>query len=222
MTGTIIAQAIPIAASPILTRIYTPQDFGIFALYSAIVSLLAVIATGRYELAIMQPSKDEDAKLIVILSLLISSILGFILAIVVVIFNQEIANLFDNSKIGGWLYFIPFAVLITGWYQTFNYWLNRKKCYKQLSQNKLVQTASMTALQFGEGYVGAGAEGLLAGHLAGLLISLNSISKSFSFQKNLFCSTSVRGIAYKYRNYPLMQAPTSFLDAASNQAPIFF
>jgi len=32
MTGTTIAQAIPIAISPILTRIYTPEDFGVFAL----------------------------------------------------------------------------------------------------------------------------------------------------------------------------------------------
>lgn len=222
MTGTVIAQAIPIAAAPILTRIYTPEDFGVFALYTAIVSLFAVIATGRYELAVMHPSKDEDAKLIVILSLLINSILGFILAIIVVIFNLEIAGLFNNPKIGDWLYFIPFTVLITGWYQTFSYWLNRKKCYKQLSQNKVIQTGSITIVQFSEGYLGIGAEGLLAGHLAGWLISLSSISRSFDFQKNHFCTRKIKQAAYLYRNYPLMQAPTSFLNAASSQAPVFF
>jgi O-antigen/teichoic acid export membrane protein len=49
MTGTTIAQAIPIAISPILTRIYTPEDFGMFALYMSTASLFSVIATGRYE-----------------------------------------------------------------------------------------------------------------------------------------------------------------------------
>ena len=61
MTGTTIAQAIPIAISPILTRIYTPEDFGLYALFLAITSIFGSIANGRYELAIMLPKKDEDA-----------------------------------------------------------------------------------------------------------------------------------------------------------------
>ncbi len=52
MTGTTIAQAIPIAISPILTRIYTPEDFGVFALlYEYQLPILAPVATGRYELS---------------------------------------------------------------------------------------------------------------------------------------------------------------------------
>jgi len=61
MTGTTIAQAIPIAISPILTRIYTPEDFGVFALFIAIVGFFSVIASARYEQAILIPKKDEDA-----------------------------------------------------------------------------------------------------------------------------------------------------------------
>ena len=61
MTGTTIAQAIPIAISPILTRLYTPKDFGVLALFVAITSIFGSIANGRYELAIMLPKKDEDA-----------------------------------------------------------------------------------------------------------------------------------------------------------------
>lgn len=72
MTGTSIAQAIPLAISPILTRIYTPEDFGIFALYMSVASMIAVTATGRYELAIMLPKKDDDAMNIVALSIVIS------------------------------------------------------------------------------------------------------------------------------------------------------
>ena len=61
MTGTTIAQAIPIAISPILTRIYTPEDFGIFAIFLAITLIIGSIANGHYEQAIMIPKKDEDA-----------------------------------------------------------------------------------------------------------------------------------------------------------------
>ena len=65
MTGTTIAQAIPIAISPILTRIYTPEDFGVFALYMSIVSIISVVATGGYEMALMLPQDDEDVKSLV-------------------------------------------------------------------------------------------------------------------------------------------------------------
>ena len=61
VTGITIAQAIPIAISPILTRIYTAEDFGVFALYMSVASLLAVVATSSYEHAIILPKKDEDA-----------------------------------------------------------------------------------------------------------------------------------------------------------------
>ncbi|MCK5335612.1 MAG: translocase, partial [Gammaproteobacteria bacterium] len=61
MTGTSIAQAIPIAISPLLTRIYTPNDFGVYALFISIATIFGSIANARYEMAIMLPHKDEDA-----------------------------------------------------------------------------------------------------------------------------------------------------------------
>ena len=53
MTGTIISQAIMLGVSPILTRIYSPTEFGLFAIYMSIVSLFSVIATGRYEMSVL-------------------------------------------------------------------------------------------------------------------------------------------------------------------------
>ena len=107
MTGTTIAQAIPIAISPILTRIYTPEDFGVFALYMSIASIIAVLATGRYELAIMLPKKDEDAVNIVALSIIIAFFVSLISFLIVFIFNTQITNLLGNPEISNWLYFIP-------------------------------------------------------------------------------------------------------------------
>ena len=58
MTGTTAAQAIPILISPILTRLYKPEEFGAFALYMAIASVLSVVVSGRYELAVILPEND--------------------------------------------------------------------------------------------------------------------------------------------------------------------
>ena len=70
MMGTTVAQAIPVAISPILTRIYSPEEFGFFALFISISSIFGAIVNGRYEMAIMLPDKEEDAINIAALGLL--------------------------------------------------------------------------------------------------------------------------------------------------------
>ena len=81
MTGTTIAQAIPIAISPILTRIYTPEEFGIFALYMAFISIGAAIVTGKYEMAILLPKRNEYAKYLVVISIFLTTCFSILLYI---------------------------------------------------------------------------------------------------------------------------------------------
>src|SRR5436190_26760 len=60
LTGTGIAQIIPIAISPILTRVYSPNDFGLLGLYIACSTILTVFSSGRYDLAIIEPKYHID------------------------------------------------------------------------------------------------------------------------------------------------------------------
>jgi O-antigen/teichoic acid export membrane protein len=177
ITGTTIAQAIPIAISPILTRIYTPADFGVFALYMSIASIMSVIATGRYELAIMLPKKDEDAINIVALSLMISFFISLVSLMIVFIFNSQITNLLGNHEISNWLYFIPITVLLTGIYQSFNYWSNRKKHYKRLALSRVLQSGTTSSANLGMGYYGFGSSGLILGGVLGQGIAVTMLAK---------------------------------------------
>lgn len=127
MTGTTIAQAIPIAISPILTRIYTPEDFGVFALFLAIVGFFSVIASGRYEQAILIPKKDEDAINIFALGFIIICSISLFLLIIILIFNNNITALLNNETISIWLYFIPLTVFFIGLFNLLVLFNNRKK-----------------------------------------------------------------------------------------------
>ena len=53
--GTTFAQILTILSVPILTRLYGPEDFGVWALYISITSIITVIACMRYEYSIMLP-----------------------------------------------------------------------------------------------------------------------------------------------------------------------
>src|SRR5688500_14561464 len=98
LMGTGIAQIIPIAMAPVISRIYSPEDVGVFTVFLSISTIFSVIATARYELAIILPKSDEDAFTIVFLSLAINLIISSLLFIIVLFFNQNICNWLNNTK----------------------------------------------------------------------------------------------------------------------------
>lgn len=221
MTGTTIAQAIPIAISPILTRIYTPEDFGVFALYMSIASIISVAATGRYELAIMLPRKDDNAINIVALSIIISFFISFIALIVVFIFNTQITNLLGNPEITNWLYFIPVTVLFTGIYQGFNYWSNRKKRYKRLATSRVLQSATTATTNLGTGFGGFGSSGLILGSVAGQGIAAAILAKMiWNEDKNRFNTIKLLKIfamAKRYIGFPKFDILASVSNVSAHQ-----
>lgn len=219
MTGTTIAQAIPIAISPILTRIYTPEDFGVFALYMSIASILSVVATGQYESAIMLPKKNEDAINIVLLSIIISFFVSFITLVIVFIFNVQITNLLGNAKISNWLYFIPITVLLTGMYQSFNYWSNRAKEYKRLSINSVIQSSTISGANLSMGFGGFGSSGLILGNFLGQVISTFFLGKIFLLKERIKLRTIKKlkmfALAKKYIDFLKFSTFSSLLNSLS-------
>ena len=61
-TGTAGAQAISIAFSPIITRLYGPDSFGLLGVFMALVAVLAPLAALTYPIAIVLPKEDSDAR----------------------------------------------------------------------------------------------------------------------------------------------------------------
>lgn len=220
MTGTTIAQAIPIAISPILTRIYTPEDFGVFALYMSIASIISVIATGRYEMAIMLPKKDENAINIVALSIIISFFVSFISFLVVFIFNTQITNLLGNNEISNWLYFIPITILFTGIYQSFNYWSNRKKQYKRLAISRVIQSGSTATTNIAMGFNSFGSSGLILGGILGQGIATSMIAKMvWKEDSNKIIQIKklkIFALLKKYIDFPKINMFHAFINDAKN------
>jgi O-antigen/teichoic acid export membrane protein len=217
MTGTTIAQAIPIAISPILTRLYTPEDFGMFALYMSVASVISVVATGRYELAIMLPKKDEDAINIVALSILISFFVSFMALLIVFSFNAQITSLLGNPEISSWLYFIPLSVFLTGVYQSFNYWSNRKKEYKRLATSRVIQSGATATTNLGMGFGGFGSSGLILGGVLGQGVATAFLGRLVIkedikvFQK--IKKLKIFALGKRYKKLPIFNLPNALIDS---------
>jgi O-antigen/teichoic acid export membrane protein len=226
MTGTTIAQAIPIVIAPILTRIYTPEDFGFFAFYFSIAAILSVTVSGRYELAIILPKRKSHAIQLVFLSWLIILIISLTIGIIIWLFNNEIITFIDNDKLSKWLFFIPFSVLLAGFYQSLYYWFNREKYYKGMSNSRIIQSSGMVSMQSVLGWGGKiGGIGLILGHFFGQLISVAFLLKIF-LREERKAKTMLRIqakkqliLARRYINFPKYMVPGHLMSAFSILSP---
>jgi len=224
MTGTTIAQAIPIVISPILTRIYTPEDFGVFALFLAITGVFSVVASGRYELALMLPRKEEDAINIFSLGMIIILLLTSFLFLFIFLFHQYLLDILQNEEIGYWLYFIPIAFFLVGLFNLLSYYNNRQKNYKDIANATIVKSVVLAVVQLTVGFFKAGASGLISGQIISTLFANLKLFKNIVKDKELLSKVSkVKMIAWakRYKDFPKYQAPHAMLNTFSSYLPVY-
>jgi len=225
MSGTAIAQAIPVLISPVLTRLYTPEEFGVLALYMAIAYVVSVVAAGRFELAVILPEQDDEAVNIVVLALLCSLFVSIVTFLVVLLFNDRLAKFLGSREISFWLYFIPLTVLLTGIYNTFYYWSTRKLQYKRLVVSKVSQTSSTAILNLLMGLKGYGSSGLVVGGIAGQVTTTGILSfQIWKDDKNkigFIDKEKIRGQLSRYKNFPIYSIPADFINVLANQLPVY-
>lgn len=205
MTGTTVAQAIPIAISPILTRLYSPSDFGLLALFVSLTSICGSVANGRYELAIVLPVKDEEAINITALCVLIAAFFSIVLLAVVLIFHDYIVVKLGNPDLALWLYFVPLAVFLVGLFNALNYFHVRTKKYKDIANATVNKSIATAATQLFLGFAKAGSSGLVLGQMVSYITGNTVLSKNILKEKILLKSvnkTEIKRLAARYADFP--------------------
>jgi O-antigen/teichoic acid export membrane protein len=226
MTGTGVAQIIPLAVTPILARIYSPEQFGVFSLFVAVTSSVSVVATGRYELAIMLPRKDVNAVNIAAMSITIGFVVSCLLFAVACFVHEWIADALGSHSISIWLYFVPLAVLLNGIYLNLNYWSNRKKLYSLMANRRVMQSGGTAAVQLGLGALRVGAGGLVLGNIAGQALSVGLMARMVHRHSPQLWRWVERRkmwvLAKRYSNCAKFLVPAHTMSALSMQLPAIF
>ena len=222
MSGTILAQAIPIAISPILTRLYSPADFGTFALYFALAVLFGSLVAGRYELSILIPKQDENARQIVLFSIVICFIVSTILFIVICLTIDSLVQLMNNDDIKIWLYLLPLNVFMISIINILYYWFNRHKEYKVLAKTKILQSSNraLFSLLFGFFQKSFGLiVGILVGSFSNFIYSLKKAKDDNIFHKPNIHKMKI--LMKKYSDFPKFNILTTMLENISGNIPIY-
>lgn len=164
--GTALAQAIGLLVLPVVTRLYTPADFSVLAVYSSILSIVSGVACLRLDIAIALPSRDEDAVNLLAVALLFCTIVAGIVAVAVGAWAEPIVTAVGQPGLQPFLWMIPLGIWLAGAYSAVQFWVTRKKRFTAIARTRVIQTASSAVVQIGLGIWGVlGPFGLLLGQL---------------------------------------------------------
>lgn len=225
LTGTTIAQIVPIVVMPILTRLYSPIEFGELGIFISIAGLISVIATLRYELAIILPKKDEDAINVLALSLILSFFMCIISFLIILLFHNSISSFYKCSNLDKCLFLVPLSILFIGIYQSFNYWANRKKQYKRIAISRIYQTSSAAITNIFLGVTKFIPNGLILGTVIGQAFSATVfIVQTWKDDKEKIKFISKEKIikqAIIYKDFPRINSLHAFVDTFKEALIIF-
>ena len=224
-TGAALAQGITVLASPVLTRLYSPEAFGLFATFIALVSSLTPAATGKYEVALMLPSADKAARELYAVALWFCALLCGSLLLAIWTLHTPIIIWLNVSDLRGWILLAPFTLLLIGIFNLTGYAANRRNQYEFIARSTVTQAAAIAGINIALGLAGAQFFGLIIGNISGLIASLAYLSftqRDFIREVTFQWSARKYALARRYRDFPIYNASTGILDGVTANLPIFF
>jgi O-antigen/teichoic acid export membrane protein len=221
--GTALHQGLVMLASPLLTRLYTPEDFGILAIYAAILGIVSIAASLRYEFAIPLPEDEITAANILALSFLLVIGMSSLMAVVIWLYGSNIINLLDAPDLQPYLWLLPVGLLLVGFYQALNYWAVRKKAFGLISSTKVTQGISSVTVQLGFGLLQFGPLGLIFGHIlkefAGVGSFIRAIFRSDRAVLRQIRLSSFSVVLRRYQRFPKYTVWAGMANAMSLHLP---
>lgn len=223
--GTIFAELLAIATSPILARIYGPDAFGVFALFTSIVTTIAAVACLRYELSIMLPRADRAAINLLGVSLTSAFLISISTLPALWLFHNQLLEWLRAPELGPYLWLVGPAVFVNGAFVALNYWNSRTRQYGRLSVARIISALVSVGTQFGAALAGYAYGGSLIaasilGSAASTLILGGQIwrddGRAF---RNCINPEEMAAGAARYKKFPLLDSWSSLLNVISWQLP---
>lgn len=221
MTGTVIAQLLTIAFSPIVQRLFTQEEWGFFALVSSIYGVVVLIAGGRYEVALLVPKRNVDAANLLGLAFFVN--LGFLVVFYGVLF---LLSLFGwSDKLGVWYYLLPIFVFITGLSNSLLAWSNRRKRYREIATFRITQSLLNNVFSITTSLVRFKFNGVLLAYLGSaflsLMVAFYQIKADYRLIRSAVTINRMLYVGKKYIRFPLINSFQALLDSMQINGLIF-
>lgn len=219
-SATVLAHAITLAFSPLLTRLYLPEAFGLLAFVLSVSNPFTSFSTFRLEQAVVLPKSNNDSLKIANTVIILNTFFSVLLLVFIIGFGEILFQ-----KTIGLLLFIPCVVFITGFQMPLNSWLQRNKKYSSIANGKLIQTIAISVFSilfywFNTSY------GLLLGYLIGWIVY--SLYMYYHANKNQFylqfsdITNYTKSTILKYKDFPLYHVLPSVAVSFTLSIPVYY
>lgn len=222
-SGSTLAQVIPFLFAPLLSRIFSTEDYAIYGLYIAILEVLAIIIAGRYELTIILPKQNGDAVHLAFGALFIALISSACVLVLTLIFNDSISETLNNPGLAPFLYFLPLSLIFYAITRVLNNYLIRHKKFTAIAKYKLSHKTGEAFSAAGLGWM-KWSNGLIFGDIIGrfLLAVLTIRSALKAGLKNPKISwQQIKKQLYIYREFPLYNSFPAVFNSLATLLPVF-
>jgi O-antigen/teichoic acid export membrane protein len=217
-SGTVAGQAVAALSAPFLTRLYTPEQFGIYTYLLALTMILSSVAALRLEVAVPLPASHDDARGVIrtaSLAILVISALTALGVLVVVALGLDDRSMPTLS----WA-LLPVLVALTAFFTLFSQVALRERAYTVVGVRAFIQYGGAAAGQFLLSPLTQSAAGLLGGQAIGRLLGLLGLARTV---RPYLAPTPVRvrAVLRRYSHFPLMLAPSALLNLLGTYIPVF-
>ncbi len=219
--GTLVSQSIMVISSPILLRLYSPSDVGAMFAIIGLLSVITVVASCRYELAIPLALSDDEAVALVVLSLLILGGTATATWFAISVIGQDFFKMVGVAWLSSQNWLIPLGLLAAGIYSIVSYWSIRKKQFAVMAIATAITALTTTAVQLM--FYRFGVVGLLVGQVAGQTAGTVALISRAQMWPLLRRSSRVQILqqAKRHRNFPVYSTWEGLVNTASHQvAPV--
>lgn len=221
-SGSLVAQVITMLSMVILSRLYSPEAFGLLGTFSAIVLILTAFACGKFDLAAVVEKGNGRSGLLALAGLAVTVVIAIVSipGVLFVVLFYEGDGVF--AQLSPFLWLVPVFVLAFGIQLILSQMLVRRGEFRTIAGSRIAQ--AMGASGFQMALVSFGTGGLIFGYVVGVLTSclvlLRSISKTRFFLRARW--TRVLQAASERRDFAFSASSTAGLNIAAVQLPLIF
>ncbi len=222
-TGTAAAQVLTALAYPLLVRLFSPAEFGLFALFGALNMTMVVVASGRYELAIVLARTPEEAMNILALAMLVVMGAVALTAGAVAAAGEQILNLFGAGELGALAWFLPLAVFASSSNTVLTFWGTRDANFKAIAVSQIWRSFGVAVLQIMAGLARWGTPGLILGQIGGSMMATVALTRQFKGELRAILSSlswsEMGRMAREHASFPLYNAPAALVNSTTVTLP---
>lgn len=221
-TGSAIGLAAVALSLPLLTRLFDTRDFGTYAVYTSVLSILLVLSAMKYELAIPLPEADSDAEHLVSLSLILVVCWTVIVGVACILAASSIASWSGASRLVA-ATVLPVALFSAGSFTVLSHRAIRTGAFSTVGRSVVTQRVGQVLAQAASGGLGRTAAGLCTGDAFGRAAAVTYLAarsrKTAGGWGISFSRSGIQAVAHRYRRFPQYTVWGSLANVAANQLP---